>query len=146
MDIKPIRTDKNYRRALKEIEALMDVEDESPEADRMEVLAILVEGYEDERWRIEPPDPVSGIKHMLELRGLPRAVLVPILGSRARVSEILNRRRRLTLPMIWRLVRELGVPAEILVKPYALARKKTQGRKAAAARNRPARWSKRQSG
>jgi HTH-type transcriptional regulator/antitoxin HigA len=122
MDIKPIRTGEDYRRALAEIEALMDAEDETPEADRVDVLVTLVEAYEDRHWPIEPPDPVSAIKHMLELRGLTRAALVSIFGTRARVSEILNRKRHLTLPMIWRLVQNLGIPADVLVKPYALAR------------------------
>jgi HTH-type transcriptional regulator/antitoxin HigA len=122
MDIKPIRNERDYRAALAGIDALMDAEDGTPEADRLEVLATLVEAYEDERWPIDPPDPISAIEHTLEFRGLSRRDLVPILGSRARVSEILARKRRLTLPMIWRLVRELGIPADVLVRPYALGR------------------------
>ena len=122
MDIKPIRNERDYRAALADIDALMNAEDDTPEADRLEVLATLVEAYEDERWPIDPPDPIAAIEHTLEFRGLSRRDLVPILGSRARVSEILARKRRLTLPMIWRLIRELGIPAEVLVQPYALGR------------------------
>jgi HTH-type transcriptional regulator/antitoxin HigA len=122
MDIKPIRNERDYRAALAGIDRLMDAEDGTPEADRLEVLATLVEAYEDEHCPIDPPDPVAAIEHTLEFRGLSRRDLVPILGSRARVSEILARKRRLTLPMIWRLVRELGIPAEVLVRPYALGR------------------------
>lgn len=120
MDIKPIRTERDYRAALAAIDALMDAEDGTPEADRLDVLATLVEAYEDEHWPIDPPDPIAAIESTLEFRGLSRRDLVPILGSRARVSEILARKRRLTLPMIWHLVRELAIPAEVLVQPYAL--------------------------
>jgi HTH-type transcriptional regulator / antitoxin HigA len=148
MDVKPIRTEQDYRRALAEVERLMDAEDGTPEADRLDVLVTLVEAYEDEKWPIEAPDPVAAIEHTLEFRGLPRSALVPIIGSRARVSEILNRKRHLTLPMIWRLVRDLGIPAEVLVRPYALKRagasksgKMVSGKRraAAAAKSRGAR-------
>lgn len=122
MDIKPIRNERDYRAALAGIDSLMDAEDGTPEADRLEVLAMLVEAYEDQHWPIDPPDPIAAIEHTLEFRGLSRRDLVPILGSRARVSEVLARKRRLTLPMIWRLVRELGMPADTLVRPYALGR------------------------
>lgn len=122
MSIKPIRTEQDYRRALAEVERLMDAQEDTPDADRLDVLVTLVEAYEDKRWPIDSPDPVAAIEHTLEFRALPRSALVPILGSRARVSEILNRKRHLTLPMIWRLVRELGIPAEVLVQPYALRR------------------------
>jgi HTH-type transcriptional regulator/antitoxin HigA len=124
MSIKPIRTEQDYRRALAEVERLMDAQEDTPEADRLDVLVTLVEAYEDKRWPINAPDPVAAIEHTLEFRALPRSALVPIIGSRARVSEILNRKRHLTLPMIWRLVRELGIPAEVLVQPYALRRAK----------------------
>lgn len=120
MEIKPIRTDQDYRRALAEVERLMDAEEGTPEADRLDVMATLVEAYEDEKWPIEAPDPVAAIEHTLEFRGLSRSALVPVLGSRARVSEVLGRKRHLTLPMIWRLVNQLGIPADILVRPYEL--------------------------
>ncbi|MGH6960066.1 MAG: helix-turn-helix domain-containing protein, partial [Dongiaceae bacterium] len=100
----------------------MDAEDGTPDADRLDVLVTLVDAYEDEKSPIDPPDPIAAIEHTLEFRGLPRSALVPLLGSRARVSEILARKRRLTLPMIWRLVRELGIPAEVLVRPCELGR------------------------
>ncbi len=138
MEIKPIRTERDHRRALAEIERLMDAEEGSPEADRLDVLATLVEAYEDKHWPIDPPDPVSAIEETMAMRGLSRADLVPLLGSRARVSEVLNRRRRLTLPMIWHLTRELGIPADILVQPYRLAPKAMMKRKAAVQRDRRA--------
>jgi HTH-type transcriptional regulator / antitoxin HigA len=139
MDIKPIRNDRDYRRALAEIGNLMDAEDDTPEADRLDVLATLVEAYEDKHWPIEAPDPVAAIEHTLEFRGLPRSALIPLIGSRARVSEVLNRKRHLTLPMIWRLVRELGIPAEVLVRPYDLGRTSRPKRRAAAAAKKPTR-------
>ncbi len=139
MDIKPIRTEQDYRRALAEVERLMDAEEGTPEIERFDVLVTLVEAYEDEHWPVEAPDPVSAIEHTLEFRRLPRSALVPVIGSRARVSEILNRKRHLTLPMIWRLVREFGIPAEILVQPYALKRAGVlKGRKIASGKRRAA--------
>lgn len=118
MDVKPIKTEKDYQAALEEIEHLFDVEPNTPEGDRLEVLVTLVEAYESKHHPIFPPDPVEAIKYHLESRGLSRRDLEPYIGSRARVSEILNRRRRLTLRMIRNLEAGLGIPAEILIQPY----------------------------
>jgi len=120
MDIKPIKTEADYEAALKEIESLFDTEPGTPEGDQLEVLATLVEAYEDEHYDIPAPDPVEAILYYMESRGLTRADLEPYIGSRARVSEILNRKRPLTLAMIQRLNR-LGIPAETLIQPYEVA-------------------------
>jgi HTH-type transcriptional regulator/antitoxin HigA len=120
MDIKPIKTEKDYAAALKEIEKLFDAEPGTEEGDRLEILSTLVEAYEDEHYDIPAPDPIEAINYFMESRGLTRADLEPYIGSRARVSEILNRKRPLTLSMIQRLHIGLGIPAETLVQPYKI--------------------------
>ncbi len=124
MRIKPITTDPEHEEALAEIDRLMDRNPaaSTAAADRLGVLATLVEAYEDRRWPIDPPDPVEAIKFAMEQRGYTRKDLEAALGSRQRVSEILNRRRRLTIEMVWNLHDKLGIPAGSLVKPYELAR------------------------
>jgi len=121
MDIKPIKTEKDYDAALKEIEKLFDAEPGTEEGDRLEILSTLVEAYEDEHYDIPAPDPIEAIKYFMESRGLTRADLESYIGSRARVSEVLNRKRPLTLSMIQKLHIGLGIPAETLVKPYKIA-------------------------
>jgi HTH-type transcriptional regulator/antitoxin HigA len=113
--LKPIRTEAQHRAALKEIERLWDAPPRSAEHDRLEVLATLVEDYEDRHHPIYPPDPVEAIRFRIEQLGLDRKALEPAIGSRARVSEVLSRRRRLTLEMIRRLRDQLGIPADVLV-------------------------------
>jgi HTH-type transcriptional regulator/antitoxin HigA len=120
MDIRPIKTAADYRAALEQIERLFDAAPGTPDGDRLDVLATLVEVYEEEHYAIPAPDPVAAILYYMESRGLTRRDLEPHIGNRARVSEILNRRRPLTLRMIQRLHRELGIPAEILLRPYLL--------------------------
>ncbi len=120
MNIKPIKTNSDYETALKEIERLFGAEPGTPDDDRLEVLSTLVEAYEDKHYSIPLPDPIEAILYYMESRGLSRADLEPFIGSRARVSEILNRRRPLTLSMIQRLHENLGIPAEALVQPYKL--------------------------
>jgi len=120
MNIKPIKNEADYQSALQEIEKLLGAMEGTPERDRLEVLATLVEAYEDDHYDIPAPDPVEAIYYFMESRGLTRADLEPFIGSRARVSEVLNRKRPLTLSMIQRLNSELGIPAEILVKPYKI--------------------------
>ena len=121
MDIKPIRSEADYDAALQEIETLFDVEPGTAEADRLEILVMLVEAYEAQHHRIPPPDPIEAIEYEMERLGLSRRDLEPYIGSRFRVSEILNRRRPLTLPMIRRLAEGLRIPTEVLIKPYPLA-------------------------
>ncbi len=125
MMIKPIRTEADYKEALHEIENLMNARPETEEADRLDVLVTLVEAYEARHFPILPPDPIAIIEYYLDQRGLTRRALEPYLGSRARVSEILNRRRPLSLQMIRRLQDGLGIPADLLIQPYELVRATT---------------------
>lgn len=118
MEIKPIRNDADYHAALAEIETLLSARPGTPEGDRLDVLTTLVEAYEAKHIPIAAPDPIAMIEYILESRGLTRRDLEPYIGSRARVSEVLNRRRALTLEMIRRLHEGLGAPAEVLIQPY----------------------------
>jgi HTH-type transcriptional regulator/antitoxin HigA len=120
MDIKPIRTQRDYKAALAEIQRLFDAKPGTPDGDRLEVLATLVEAYEQQHYPILPPDPVEAIVYFMQSRGLSRTDLEPYLGSRAKVSEVLNRRRSLSIEMIRRLHDGLGIPAEVLIQPYEL--------------------------
>ena len=122
MDIRLIKTDDDYEAALKEIERLMEaeVEPNTPDGDLLVVLSTLVEAFEGENYPIPLPDPIEAIKYYMESRGLSRTDLEPFIGSRARVSEILNRKRTLSLNMIRKLSAGLGIPTEILIQPYSL--------------------------
>ena len=122
MDIRPIKTEVDYQAALEEIERLFDAAPDTPEGDPLEVLTILVEAYEDKHYDIPLPDPIEAIKYHMESRGLSRRDLEPYIGSRGRVSEILNRRRSLSIEMIRRLHAGLGIPAEVLIQPYECKR------------------------
>jgi len=121
MDIHPIRTEADYEAALTDIERLFDAAPNTPAGDRLEVLATLVEAYEEQHYSIPAPDPIEAIQYYMESRGLCRRDLEPYLGSRARVAEVLNRKRPLSLEMIRRLHIGLGIEAEILIKSYPLA-------------------------
>ena len=120
MDIKPIKTEADYNVALKEIERLMemDLAPDTPEADRFEVLVTLVETYEAKHYPIGLPDPIEAIKIRMGDMGLGRKDLEPLIGTRGRVSEILNRKRPLTMPMIRRLHETLRIPLEVLFQHY----------------------------
>jgi HTH-type transcriptional regulator/antitoxin HigA len=122
MDICPIRTLSDYETALAEIDRLFDAAPNTPDGDRLDVLATLVEAYEQQHYQIPAPDPIEAIKYHMESRALTRRDLEPYLGSRARVAEVLNRKRQLSLDMIRRLHLGLGIPADILVQPYSLAK------------------------
>ena len=122
MDIRPIRTEADYQATLMEIERLFGAAPNTPEGDRLDVLTTLVEAYEDLHYRIPAPDPVEAIKYYMESRGLSRGDLEPYLGSRARVSEVLSRKRPLSLGMIRRLHTGLGIPADVLIESYAVAK------------------------
>lgn len=133
--MKPVRSIQNeadYDAALARIDALMDAAPGSPDGEMLDVLVTLVEAYEEKRWRIDPPDPIDAIRIRLEQRGLTRKHLESMLGTRGRVSEILNRKRPLTLEMIRRLHRDLGIPAESLIQPTT-RRRETPRRKRSAA-------------
>ena len=116
MDIRPIRTRKDYQRALKVVEALMSAKAKTPEGDRLDVLVTLIEAYEAKHFPLDLPDPIEAIKFAMESRSLAPKDLVPFIGKSNRVYEVLNRKRPLTLPMIRRLHRELGIPLESLIK------------------------------
>jgi len=116
MEIKPIRTKTDYRAALKEIETLMSAQAGTAEGERLDVLATLVEAYEKKHYRFDLPDPVEAIKFRMEQSGLAPKDLVPMIGQINRVYEVLGRKRSLTLQMIRRLHRDLGIPAEALIK------------------------------
>lgn len=116
MDIKPIRTEEDYQAAMQEVERLMEFESGTPEADRLDVLATLIEAYEAKHFPIpEPDDPVGVLEYYMESRGLSRADLILFLGSKERVCEVLHRKRSLSLAMIRRLHVGLGIPAELLI-------------------------------
>lgn len=119
MHIKPIRTEDDYRAALLEVESLMSARLGTPEGDRLDVLATLVDAYETRHFVMEFPDPVDAIKFSMEQKSLSPKDLEPMIGRLNRVYEILNGKRQLTLPMIRRLHEELGIPAEVLIRPAA---------------------------
>jgi HTH-type transcriptional regulator / antitoxin HigA len=120
MDIRPIRTDDDYHNALHEIEQLFDALPNTPEGDRLDILATLVEAYEAQHIPVSTPDPIEALMYFMESRDLSRRDLEPFIGSRARVSEVLNRRRPLTLEMIRKLHLGLHIPAEVLIRPYTI--------------------------
>jgi HTH-type transcriptional regulator / antitoxin HigA len=117
MNIRPIHTEADYRAALREIDSLMHAEADTPEGERLDLLATLVEAYERQRYPLDYPDPIEAIKFCMEQQGLAPKDLEPMMGRSNRVYEILSRKRPLTLKMIWRLHRGLGIPAESLIKP-----------------------------
>ncbi len=116
MEIKPIRTKTDYRAVLKEIETLMLARAGTPEGERLDVLVTLIEAYEKKHHPLDLPDPVAAIKFRMEQMALGPKDLVPMIGQLNRVYEVLNRKRPLTLQMIRRLHRKLGIPAESLIK------------------------------
>ena len=121
MNIKPIRSEADYDAALTEIDGLMGVAPDTPEGDRLEILVTLVEAYEAEHWPVEAPDPISALKHVMDARGFRQKDLAALIGSQPRASDVLNRRRPLTLQMIRVLSAEWNLPADVLVREYDLA-------------------------
>ncbi|MBU0656836.1 MAG: transcriptional regulator [Gammaproteobacteria bacterium] len=115
MDIKPIRTEQDYEETLRIISTLMNAGFGTPEGDRLDVLTTLVEAWERGHYSMEAPDPIEAIKFVMEQRGLEVKDLVPMIGQANRVYEVLNRKRPLTLNMIKRLHKGLGIPAESLL-------------------------------
>jgi HTH-type transcriptional regulator / antitoxin HigA len=117
MDIKPVRTKSDYRAALEEIDGLMAARSGSPEGERLDLLVTLVEAYERKHFPLDLPDPVEAIRFAMDQRGLSAKDLEPMIGRSNRVYEILNRKRPLTVKMIWRLHKGLNIPAECLIRP-----------------------------
>jgi HTH-type transcriptional regulator/antitoxin HigA len=120
--VSPVRDDASHKAALTEIDRLWGSDVDTPDGDRLDVLMTLVDAYERFRWPDEPIDPIDAIKARMENSGRTRKDFEKIVGSSGRASEVLNRRRHLTLAMIWQLVREWKMPADLLVRPYPLSR------------------------
>jgi len=120
MNIKPIKTEKDYQEALKRLEEIFDAPIDSQESEEADVLAILVDEYEKQNYSIETPDPIEAIKIRMEELNLRQVDLIPEIGGKSRVSEILNRKRRLTVGMIRKLTKKLNLSADILVSDYQL--------------------------
>src|SRR5215467_5466953 len=116
MNIAPIKTRRDYNRALKEVEGLMDAKRNTLRGDRLDVLVTLIEAWEARHFPLDLPDAVEAIKYHMEQQGLAPRDLVPLIGSRNRVYEVLARKRPLTLAMVRRLHEKLGIPAESLIK------------------------------
>jgi HTH-type transcriptional regulator / antitoxin HigA len=116
-EIKPIRSEADYEAALAEMERVWGARSGTPEGDRLDVMATLIDAYENEHHPIDPPDPIEAIKFRMEQQGLTRKDLEGILGTRTRIAEVLNRRRGLSINMIRRLHEKLGISAEVLIRP-----------------------------
>ena len=118
MNIKPIKTEQDYTNTLSQIESLMDAKPNTPQMDELEVLTTLVEAYEEQHYMMEAPDPIEAIKFRMEQEGLKQKDLITIVGSKSRVSEILNKKRKLTIEMIRNLHNQLHIPIESLFLDY----------------------------
>ena len=120
MHIKPIKNEQDYTNALRRIESLMSAKPNTPQMDELEVLTTLVEAYEEQHYQIDAPDPIEAIKFRMEQEGLKQKDLVAIVGSKSRVSEILNKKRKLTIEMIRNLHKHLHIPIESLFVDYKI--------------------------
>ena len=120
--MKPIKTKADHKRALADVERLWGARSGTPEGDRLDVLATLIDAYENEHFPMDPPDPIEAIKFRMEQQGLSRRDLEPIIGTRTRVAEVLNRKRSLSIGMIRRLHDRLGISAEVLIRPSRKAK------------------------
>lgn len=116
-EIKPVRTKRDYEGALKEVERLWGAKSGTPEGDRLDVLATLIDAYENEHYPMDPPDPIEAIKFRMEQQGLTRRDLEEIIGTRTRIAEVLSRKRGLSITMIRRLHERLGISADVLIRP-----------------------------
>jgi len=123
MTIKPIRTKADHEAALREIERLWGADEGTPEGDRLDVLATLVEAYEQAHFPMDAPDPIEAIKFRLEQQGADQKALIGVIGNRTRVYEVLRRDRALSLSMIRRLNQRLKIPAEVLILPVRVGRR-----------------------
>ncbi len=115
-ELKPIRSERDYMEALAEIETLWGAKADTARGDRLDILATLIEAYEAEHYPMDPPDPIEAIKFRMEQQGLTRKDLEKILGTRTRVSEVLNRKRGLSINMIRALHERLGISADVLIR------------------------------
>src|SRR5262245_8529586 len=115
--IRPIRGKRDYEAALAEVEKLWGAKSGTPAGDRLDVLATLIDAYEAEHYPMDPPDPIEAIRFRMEQQGLTRKDLEPLIGTRTRVAEVFNRRRNLSIAMIRRLNKALGISADVLIRP-----------------------------
>lgn len=122
MELKPIKTDADYRAALKRLEQVFDAKLGTPESDELEILGLMVDDYENKYYPIEAPDPIEAIKIRMEEMQLKQVDLISEIGGKSRVSEILNRKRRLTVDMIRKLTTRLNISAKVLISDYQLTR------------------------
>ncbi len=120
MDLKPIKTEKDYQDALNRLEEIFDAKLGTPESDELEILGLMVDNYEKEHYPIEAPDPIEAIKIRMEEMNLKQVDLIPEIGGKSRVSEILNRKRRLTVEMIRKLSTRLNLSVNLLITEYQL--------------------------
>jgi HTH-type transcriptional regulator/antitoxin HigA len=118
MEIKPIRNEADYQDALKRLELIFDAKRGTEEGDELEILAMVINNYENDNFPIEMPDPISAIKFRMEQLGLKQKDLVEMIGFKSRVSEIMNKKRKLTLDMIRKLNANLHIPTEVLIQEY----------------------------
>jgi len=124
MQLKPIKTDADHEAALKEIERLWGAAEGTANGDRLEILITLAEAYEESHFPMDMPDPIEAIKFRLEQQGVDKRALIGIIGNRSRVYEVLRRDRALSLTMIQKLNQQLKIPAEILIRPIRMRKKK----------------------
>jgi len=124
MQLKPIKTETDHDAALREIERLWGAKEGTPEGDRLDILTTLAEAYEETHFPIDMPDPIEAIKFRLEQQGEDKKALVGIIGNRTRVYEVLRRDRALSLAMIRRLNKRFRIPAEVLIRPVRVRRRK----------------------
>ena len=118
MEIKPIKTEKDYNQALERLEVIFDAKNGTSEGDELEVLGILIDQYENEHFPIDLPDPIDAIKFRMEQMGYNQSDLAKIVGLKSRASEILNRKRKLSLDMIRQLHERLNIPTDVLIQTY----------------------------
>tara|TARA_R110000868_G_scaffold366124_1_gene629030 strand:+ start:380 stop:751 length:372 start_codon:yes stop_codon:yes gene_type:complete len=123
MNLRPIKTEKDYRNALERLEVIFDTPIDTKEGDEAEILSLMIENYENEHYPIEAPDPIEAIKTRMEELNLRQKDLVGVIGGKSRVSEVLNRKKKLTVDMIRELERVLQISASVLVNNYQLAKK-----------------------
>jgi len=116
-ELKPIRTEADHNAALAEVERLWGAKSGTPDGDRLDLLATLIDAYEARTFPMDPPDPIEAIQFRMEQLGLTRKDLEPLIGTRARVAEVMNRKRSLSIDMIRRLHEQLGISAEVLIRP-----------------------------
>jgi HTH-type transcriptional regulator/antitoxin HigA len=122
MNLKPIKTEADYKSALNRLEELFDAKVGTPESDELEILGLMVDSFENKHYPIEAPDPIEAIKIRMEEMHLKQVDLIPEIGGKSRVSEILNRKRKLTVEMIRKLAARLNLSVNILIKDYKLLR------------------------